>query len=375
MFRVRAAEADLDFSCRVPADLPPVILGDEKRLRQVLINLLGNAIKFTEHGEVALEVSLLSASEGKAQLRFEVRDTGIGIPAAQLAQIFQPFEQAGDIRRRAGGTGLGLSISSQIVRLMNSRIEVDSREGEGSRFGFEVQLPVIDQASAAEVAPVQRPTGYFGSRRRILIVDDTDANRAVLNDWLAELGFDTCEACDGKAALEAAAEWKPDLILMDIKMPVMDGFEATALIRTMDALKGVPIFAVSASATGEVEARSRAAGADAFITKPIDEAELMQLIGRHLKLQWLTAAEGNGEAAPAAELPLTAPPRDELAMLLKHALAGNMRAIRAEADRIAGLDTSYEPFAQKIKALANAYQSPAILRLIEDHGGPRSAAA
>ena len=375
MFRIRAAEKDLDFTCRIPMTLPQFVLGDEKRLRQVLINLLGNAIKFTDQGGVALDVSLISADLRSARVRFEVRDTGIGIPAEKIRQIFQPFEQAGDFRNRAGGTGLGLSISNQIIGLMHSRIDVESREGEGSRFWFELDLRICEQIAPASTGGSRRATGYFGPRRSILIVDDTDANRAVLTDWLGAIGFETIEASDGAEALEVAATAKPDLILMDIKMPVMNGFEATERLRAMDEFRDVPVLALSASVTAEVEEKSRKAGANGFVAKPIDQDELIHLIGRSLRIEWEYAESGLAGTGAEETDHFVAPPEHELRALLTLAQAGNMRAIRSEAQRIAALDPRYEPFAERICILASNYQSPAILRLIEEHGSARSEAA
>lgn len=368
MVQVRADDKGLGYAYKLASDLPAVVLCDEKRLRQVLINLLGNAIKFTAHGSVTIEIASLSVSATSARLRFEVCDTGVGIPEDQLALIFQPFEQVGDTERRAGGTGLGLSISRRLVGLMASQIEVESHAGKGSRFLFDLDLPVVEAEQLSDMAaPKLDVTGYLGPRRRVLIVDDIGANRAVLTSALAPLGFEIAEAADGLEGFNQAQAITPDLILMDVRMPVMDGYEAIEKIRGVDALRKTPIIAISASATQDVQARCLAVGASAFLTKPVEYSDLLQAVSRQLALDWTHAGDAEPKAVVSDVEGLVAPPADEIAALHKLALVGNMRAIKAKADHIAALDESYKPFAEKIKALAIAYQSSAILALIEQH--------
>ncbi|UZW57316.1 ATP-binding protein [Sphingobium sp. JS3065] len=228
MIRVRAADKGLRFRSEVSPDLPAHVLADEKRLRQVMINLLGNSIKFTSQGEVGLHIALVSGDENRARVRFEIRDTGVGIPADQLVQIFQPFEQVGDVERWAGGTGLGLSISRQLVHLMNSEIRVESEVGHGSTFFFEL---VVEAAPAAGSAAIETITGYAGPRRTVLIVDDTPANRAVLVEKLHGLGFLTAEAGDGLEGLKQAELLTPDLVLMD-RRAIAAGRPSTSFCRS-----------------------------------------------------------------------------------------------------------------------------------------------
>ncbi len=370
MIRIRAEDKGLAFVCDVAPDLPRNVLADEMRLRQVLINLLGNAIKFTAQGEVGLHVAVVSMSGTDARLRFQIRDTGVGIPPEQVALIFQPFEQFGEAERRAGGTGLGLSISRQLVGLMHSHIEVESKPGEGSSFAFEIVLPIAETAENEELSTTaQGFTGYVGPRRTVLVVDDMPANRAVVAAMLSGVGFLTAEASNGLEGVEQAEAQKPDLILMDIKMPVMDGYEAMQCIRRIEALAVVPIIALSASATKDVQAKSLEAGATAFLSKPVQQGDLMQMIGRYLQLEWTTGEQASSclDPAPAEAATLITPPAEEMDALLKLALAGNMRAIRNQADHILTLDEKYRPFAEKLQALARSFQSSAILRLIEHH--------
>jgi len=284
--RVKAEEKSLLFVEQFAQDLPHSVRADEKRLRQVLLNLLSNAVKFTDSGQVVLAVSVLGRAAGKATLRFEVRDSGIGMTAVQQERLFKPFEQVGEARRREGGSGLGLAISRELVRLMGSDIEVSSEANAGSRFRFDVELP-LGTDRRLESPARGRPSGYAGRRRSVLIVDDVPQNRAVLVDSLNVLGFDLVEAVDGQQALACAERVRPDLIVMDMTMPVMDGLEATRRIRQSPALAGIPILASSGSTNNETEASCLEAGADAFLPKPIDHEAFLAETARLLSLTWI----------------------------------------------------------------------------------------
>jgi PAS domain S-box-containing protein len=284
--RVKAEEKSLLFVERISQELPNSVRADEKRLRQVLLNLLSNAVKFTDAGEVALGVSVVGRAASRVTLRFEVRDSGIGMTAAQQERLFKPFEQVSEAKRREGGSGLGLAISRELVRLMGGDIAVSSQAGQGSRFWFDVELPLGTDRRLE--SPVRgRPAGYAGRRRSVLIVDDVPQNRAVLVDSLNVLGFDLVEAVDGQQALACAERVRPDLIVMDVTMPVMDGLEATRRIRRSPGLAGIPVMASSGSTNHETEARCREAGADAFLPKPIDHDALLAETGRLLSLTWI----------------------------------------------------------------------------------------
>jgi len=285
VIRVKAEQKNLLFVFDAAPELPHAVQTDEKRLRQVLLNLLSNAVKFTDEGRVTLRVSGASAGSHSARLRFEIRDTGIGIDPAQAAHLFRPFEQVSDAKRRAGGTGLGLAISRELVRAMGGDIEVESAPGQGSLFWFELAVPVLDAEPIA--APRERVvTGYRGPRKKVLIVDDVAENRALVVDFLKSLDFAMAEAADGSAGLEQASAVRPDLILMDNVMPVMSGLEATRRLREQQAFANVPIIAVSASASRADRERSLAAGVNAFLHKPIDFNDLLRDIGALLNLTW-----------------------------------------------------------------------------------------
>jgi CheY-like chemotaxis protein len=302
------------------------------------------------------------------RLRFEVRDTGIGISEDRWEAIFQPFEQVGDMHHRVGGTGLGLAISRQLVRLMGSDIELESRASEGSAFCFDLEVPVVLQPRTAAASAETVVTGYMGPRRKVLVVDDVAANRMLLRDMLAPLGFELAEAANGREGVKTAASLRPDLILMDTAMPETDGLQATRLLRQLPGLGEVAIIAISANASGSNEAIALAAGADAFLPKPIDLNGLLAQICRLLELQWTCELR---ESAPAPRHggpePLVAPPAQELAVLHHLALLGNMRDIAQHAAHLSELDGRYGAFADELKLLAKGYQSKAILRLVEQH--------
>ncbi|KQV85412.1 response regulator [Rhizobacter sp. Root1221] len=329
IIRVKAEEKSLLFVYQATPDLPATIRVDEKRLRQVLLNLLSNAIKFTDTGQVTLRATRLQSpgtgaeADATARLRFEVEDEGIGMSEAQLARLFRPFEQVADVKRREGGAGLGLAISRQLVRLMGGDIQVRSRPSEGSVFAFEIEVPAMQtqgQALTARGVPI----GYEGARRKILVVDDVPQGRALLLDALATLGFEMAEAGNGEEALAAVARFRPDLIVMNLVMPMMDGFEATRRLRLLPEGAKLPVIAASANASAQTQARCRAVGANAFISKPIELKALLDAIAATLDLTWLREEP----AAPTERAPLSGAPRAAPGQAARHAT----RSARSEED-------------------------------------------
>ena len=254
----------LAFKIDVPANLPPA-RGDDRRLTQVLLNLVGNAIKFTDAGEVAVKAA---ASNGAYTI--SVRDTGPGIAEADQAKIFDEFQQADSTQTKAkGGTGLGLSIAKRIIEMHGGKLWVDSSLGAGSTFSFTVPLRVEHQA------------GQIMSKR-ILVVEDQEDNRQILRDLLASAGYAMSEAGDGEAGVAAAKTERPDLILMDIQLPLLDGYEATRRIKADPDLKAIPIIVVTSYALSGDEAKARAAGCDAYVTKPYSPRQLLAKIKEFL---------------------------------------------------------------------------------------------
>ncbi|MCG6657417.1 response regulator [Halomonas campisalis] len=372
MIRVRAEEKSLLYQQETSPDLPQAVTVDERRLRQVLLNLLGNAVKFTDRGQVTLRLLLRGQDEDEVRLRFEVEDSGVGLTPDQRERIFLPFEQVGDLTRRAGGTGLGLPISCQLVRQMGGDIQVESEPGRGSRFWFELRLPLADARPAQQAQ--HRVIGYEGAARRILVVDDVAANRALLQALLGELGFEVLMAENGEEGLRLAAESPPDLILMDRVMPVMDGLAATRKARALPALETVPIIMVSAATTQDDRTDAFAAGANAFVTKPIDLQEVLQSIGTLLDLVWRydSVPDEPASESRAASATLIPPSRVTLEALHRLALAGNLRELHQRAGQLAAGDPRHRPFAERLMRLADDFRSRAVLKLIETHLGEKA---
>lgn len=364
IMQVKAEQKNVELLLELSPQLPPSVLLDEKRLRQILLNLLGNAVKFTDAGHVRLRIQATPQSNNLVRLTFEIEDTGIGMEAGQLQIIFQPFEQVGDIKRRASGTGLGLAISRELVRQMGGDIQVSSEPGLGSKFRFELTLPIAN-SDISLYLPQHEIKGYTGQRQRILIVDDVEANRTLLAELLEALTFETIQATNGQECIEQAIAWQPNLILMDVVMPVLDGLEAIQQIRCIPQLQNIPVIIISASATDEELARGREAGANGFVSKPIEQQKLLEQIGIQLKLQWVVNHIPN--PPPAKEqyesewvLPLT-----KVEELHHLALTGNMREVRRWAERLGEEDPRYLSFANKLSELARTYQSKAILTLVQ----------
>ncbi|ANB72169.1 hypothetical protein AYM40_07160 [Paraburkholderia phytofirmans OLGA172] len=254
---VRAAEKNLDFEFVCAPNLPSAIRADEKRLRQVLLNLLDNAIKFTKTGYVRFSVTFTPPGT----LCFEVEDTGIGVESLELDTIFAAFARGQNGRVPAAGTGLGLAICRDIVRLMGAEIHVHSQVGQGSCFWFKLET-TVSAAPLATVNPSWIITGYKDERKKVMVVDDVLDNRAVLVDMLTPLGFVVTEAKDGADALEKASAQVPDLVLVDLVMPDMDGLETIRRLRCMRTLEGTPVIVVSASASRDDSIVSLAGGGE-----------------------------------------------------------------------------------------------------------------
>ena len=279
-FAVQCADKGLALSCTIDAAVPDGLVGDPGRLRQVLVNLLGNAIKFTEHGAVAVEVTRVSGDGGGAVLRFAVTDTGIGIPPEKLAAVFEAFTQAdGSTSRRFGGTGLGLAISRRLVGLMGGEITVESTVGRGSAFHFTLPFALAPSVPAPQPRPAAMPS-LTGRSLRVLLAEDNRVNQQLAVRLLEKRGHRVVVAANGR---EAVARWHAepfDLVLMDVQMPVMDGIEATAAIRRAeaDAAKRTPIVAMTANAMEGDRERCLAAGMDGYLPKPIDVAEFDRVL-------------------------------------------------------------------------------------------------
>lgn len=358
--------------------VPEYIVADERLLRQVLLNLLGNAIKFTEAGRVMLSLEAVTNTPERV-LRFSVMDEGIGIAPQQLEKIFQPFEQGDAPQSSGAGAGLGLAICQQLLQLMASRLHVQSQVGYGSTFWF--VLP-YNEAVPISAQPRVAPSliGYSGPRQQALVADDHEHNRQILRDMLTTLGFEVRLATDGQAAYEQALTYRPCLILIDLVMPKMNGFEAVAAMRkgfAQDANEPVPgqapvIIAVSANAFAEERTSSLAAGCNAFLPKPVNWRELNSLLLSLLDLPWLY--ESPEEQTPAEESqPLLGQTNERLvpptafSQLHAAAMLGDMRAIQNIVTSLEPSTPRQQEFVHNLANLADGYQEKAILSLLEKH--------
>ena len=288
MLAVQAQAKGIDFEIDEADDLPAALEGDATRLNQVLTNLLSNAIKFTEQGGVSLRVSRVAATSSHVTLRFAVRDTGIGIAAEVQEQLFAPFAQAdASITRRFGGTGLGLSIVKRLVKLMGGEVQVDSAPGVGSEFSVTLQfaLALLEALELPKSGPTE-PGKYVLPGVRILLVDDSDINLEVTRRILEAEGARVRVASNGQQAVDLlqAEPDAVDIVLMDVQMPVLDGYDATRRIRGELGLQDLPIIALTAGALSSERQRSAAAGMDDYIVKPFDAQQLMRSVLRHVQL-------------------------------------------------------------------------------------------
>lgn len=302
---VRASEKGLAFYCRMPGTTPDLVIGDQMRLQQVLLNLAGNAIKFTEHGDVEISVNALSQAD-QACLEFTVRDTGIGLSADDLERLFQPFTQADvSMSRRFGGTGLGLSIAESLVRLMGGTISVESELGKGSIFRFTVRLPLANELLPDLEAPAAiLPAACLPLR--ILLVEDNPANQKLASYILQDRGHQVAVAGDGREAICLAGQDRYDVILMDVQMPGMNGLEAAASIREKQQPGNhVPIIAMTAHAMEGDRQRCLAAGMDGYLSKPVNAHEMIRLVESLAR----RAAPPVGPAAATLEPADTAAPK------------------------------------------------------------------
>ncbi|MCC5636144.1 MASE1 domain-containing protein [Nostoc sp. CHAB 5844] len=364
--RIKADQKMISFKYQPDAQLPVGVHADEKRLRQVLINLLGNAIKFTDKGGVTLKVIVISQKTQQMtnhKIRFQVEDTGVGMTSAQLQKIFLPFEQVGDIKRQAEGTGLGLAISQKIVHLMGSTLAVESQLGQGSIFWFEVELPEAKQwAESSRFTQQGTITGYQGQKRTILVVDDKWENRSVILNLLEPIGFELIEASNGQEGINRTVASQPDLIITDLIMPVMDGFDLIRQIKRSPQLQNVAIIASSASVFEGDKNQSLDVGADAFLSKPVIAEVLLELLRIHLNLVWIYASKSEivakqtqtNSQSDLQELSL--PPIDILTRLYELAKDGNVDGVMHEANDLKNNYPVYVNFAQQVIQLAENFQ-------------------
>ncbi|GAB3711026.1 hypothetical protein GCM10027592_48210 [Spirosoma flavus] len=367
-FRARAEQKGLAFSYVSESNVPDTVLGDEKRLMQVLNNLLSNAVKFTEKGKVSLVVTSQEIRPGAYRVVFQVVDTGIGIPADRLTEIFQPFYQVRGQQQFIEGTGLGLAISDKLVGLMGGNLSVVSTPNQGST--FTVSLPLSADSSGSGMVPrpiSERITGYQGLRRRVLVADDHVDNRLVVVALLTSLGFLVDEAVDGQQALNRVRVQPPDLILMDLVMPKLTGFDALQQLRRWPELANTKVIAFSANVFEQNQQRSLREGFDDFVAKPVDVDNLLTKIGQHLALTW-QYEPGITSVSPTAsgQAELVLPPTEQLESLLERANQSDIRGIVEKLLAIEAMNAKYRPFVNILRQWANEFDTRRIRQYLTD---------
>jgi PAS domain S-box-containing protein len=381
LFEMRAKH--IAFEYQQLSQLPSLIRADEKRLRQIFINLLSNAVKFTQQGSVTFKVAVVERKRRKAQqdaedslgfvpyskIRFQVEDTGTGIAADELDKIFLPFQQSGDLNDKAKGTGLGLSITQKLVKMMGGEIHVESVLGQGTTFWVELDLPELSNETLP-VAEESAIIGFEGPPRKILVVDDNRENGLVLVNLLKPLGFELREAYSSQECLETVREWQPDLILIDLVMPQIEGLETSRRFKQIATLKPVVIIGVSASA---FEPHKRLeAGCDDFIAKPVHAKALLECLQKHLNLTYVYLNKTNNatsgeKTAPQKEAPIKGPSTEQAAQLYHLTLRGDINGIVNYVKQLEQMDKQLGPFAQKIYPLAEQFAIKQIRQIAKDY--------
>jgi signal transduction histidine kinase/CheY-like chemotaxis protein/CHASE1-domain containing sensor protein len=372
-FLPRASAKGLWLAVNSGNGVPDHVEGDENRLRQILMNLVGNAVKFTQTGGVTIRVGGLSGERGKpdkdgrTRLVFEVEDTGPGLSKADQTRLFHEFEQ-GEAGRVHGGTGLGLAISHRLVQILGGELTVAGGEGAGTCFRFELPLRPV---SADECPPPRRKGRVLrladgGAPPRILTVDDNEENLLFLRGLLGAAGFAVVEARDGAEAVVLFGQERPDAVLMDMRMPVMDGYEAIRRIREREDGETVPVIGITASAFEDQRGRVMGAGASGFLTKPFQPEQLFDLLGRFLGVEYLYSEEGEGETAPDTpsaqkEQTFSDVPEDMIWGVRRAMESGNMKELSAAVGEVEAFSPE---LGRQLRELASNFDFGRILELI-----------
>jgi signal transduction histidine kinase/CheY-like chemotaxis protein/purine-cytosine permease-like protein len=353
LFELQAQGKGIAFVHRVDGALPEGVRADEKRLRQILINVLGNAVKFTQQGRVEFRVAY-----AREIARFEIEDTGPGITHDELERVFEPFAR-GSAEGTSGGTGLGLTIAKMLTDLMGGELSVSSTPGRGSVFRIRLFLPETREPVGDALPPSAQRMGYLGARRRVLVVDNEEVDRTLLASRLAPLGFELVQASHGGEALALLrGGLRPDAILMDLAMPGIDGWETIRRLRA-EGLSTAPVAIVSANAFDKGLDNDVGIAAEDFIVKPLRLNELLDWLARRLGLQWVTAAPPPTRPSLALEVP-----SDERREALQRALQlGHYRGVLLALDGIEAAEPQCAGFVQRARELAREFQFDAIERL------------
>ena len=366
VFAQRAADKGLQLEIDVAPEVARAIRTDSTKLKQVLVNLVGNAVKFTERGHVRLSVSETTSQ----QLQIAVSDTGVGMAPEDVEDAFDPFKQA-TAGKQAGGTGLGLAISRRIIEAMEGNLTAESRLGKGSV--FTLRIPLIEEREEALAAVVTQTLGNSaphlpgGIRKRILIADDREENRDVLDRLLRGAGFDTIVVNDGQAALDVLTRESIDLVLMDVRMPRLNGIEATRRMRREPRLSNLPVIAVTASVFPNQRQRIIEAGCDDFLGKPLRSDELFAKLQQHLDITW-DADAGDNSATRASDALPPAPPDalEDIARRLQDFVSvGDFGALQDMADELLTRNDSRQILGTELSQHVRDFDLSAIKALAE----------
>jgi PAS domain S-box-containing protein len=403
MVQVQADQKGISFIVDLDPNLPKVLLGDEQRLRQILLNLLQNAVKFTDVGTVIFRVQRLTPSSGQiptgttsktARLCFHVEDQGVGIPPEDISHIFQPFQQIGEKRFFSQGVGLGLAISQRFVAMMGGELQVTSTPGQGSTFWFELTFPEGERATSPRVEVLQPIIGVRRIRKdavepaeehslRVLVVDDNDENRDMLRHILEPAGFDILEAAHGQEALECMRNVHPDLVFMDLMMPVLDGIETTRRIRQHTENDDTVIIGISANVADDVRQQCFEAGCEAFIEKPFDIMTVFHTIQQCLAVEWVYG-DNDAESSfpierkrgdlsslrsglPQFSASMWSPPAEVIENLYETAICGDIVSLRELIQRLVKNGQQRTPFVERLELLIKSYRMNEIAHFLEGY--------
>ncbi len=378
IFQIQVKQGGLKFCAEILPSVPIAVSLDKVRLRQVLLNLLSNAFKFTETGKVTLKVGAVNdfmvdksqqleasnnnnSHSSSKKIRFQVEDTGRGIPDSELESIFTPFSQIVDNKNKHEGTGLGLSISRDLIRLMRGDIQVVSKINQGSRFWFDLEIPEIAvDLLPASTKPVVTMERKLNVPCKILVVDDNDDNRSLLVKYLQSMGFTLKSANNGREALAIAETFEPEAILTDLAMPIMDGREMIAKIKQQAHLQNIVIIAISANSQFILEASE--INCHDFLSKPVDLSRLLDLLDTHLQLDWQLS-----KSTPETDRlsSIAAPEQQDLLSLLEAVQIGDLEGIESQIKFLETRNDRYLSFAEEVRQLTQSFQLDRLEQFIQ----------
>lgn len=367
MFELQARNKGLQFTYDIEGELPFIVKVDQKRLTQILVNILGNAVKFTKQGEIIFRVRYV-----REIAYFEIKDTGPGISNEEYQKIFEPFSRGSAAEHiNTGGTGLGLTISKLLTELMGGELNFNSEVGRGTTFNIRLFLSQVHHLDEIEQGVFANRIGYIGKKKKILVVDNEAVDRELLVNILSPLGFEMAEAANGQQCLDIYETFKPDLILMDLAMPVMDGWEAAYIIRKQHH-SSIPIGIVSANAYDKNLDNAASISSEDFIVKPVNVEDLLDWLGNKLNIQWLNAPDAQDEVLNQFSQThdianILIPSQPVLESLLTYIDIGYVKGIHEKLDDIMRVDTRYEAFVMYMRQLLSQFQIETMKTFIQEN--------